>query len=67
MADVIFYEKTGCAGNARQKALLIAAGHQVESRDLRQHFWSNLRLLEFLADSAGRAVVQPLGTCDQVR
>ena len=50
MADVIFYEKTGCAGNARQKALLIAAGHQVESRDLRQHFWSNLRLLEFLAD-----------------
>ncbi len=65
MADVIFYEKSGCAGNARQKALLIAAGHQVESRDLRQHFWSNLRLLEFRP--AGRAVVQPLGTGDQVR
>ena len=50
MADVIFYEKTGCAGNARQKALLVASGHQLVVRDLRGQFWSNVRLLEFLAD-----------------
>ena len=34
MADVIFYEKPGCGGNARQKALLAASGHRVESRSL---------------------------------
>lgn len=27
MAHLVFYEKPGCAGNARQKALLRAAGH----------------------------------------
>jgi len=50
MAEIIFYEKTGCAGNARQKALLVASGHQLVVRDLRGQFWSNVRLLEFLAD-----------------
>jgi hypothetical protein len=35
MAEVIFYEKAGCAGNARQKALLRASGHQLVVRDLR--------------------------------
>ena len=34
MADVIFWEKPGCAGNARQKALLAAAGHRLKVRDL---------------------------------
>jgi nitrogenase-associated protein len=50
MAEIIFYEKAGCAGNARQKALLVASGHQLVVRDLRGQFWSNVRLLEFLAD-----------------
>lgn len=50
MAEVIFFEKAGCAGNARQRELLIAAGHRLDVRDLRQHFWSNVRLLEFLGD-----------------
>ncbi|TMQ75917.1 ArsC/Spx/MgsR family protein [Candidatus Accumulibacter phosphatis] len=50
MAEVVFYEKAGCAGNARQKALLVAAGHQLVVRDLRDQFWSNVRLLEFLGD-----------------
>jgi hypothetical protein len=39
MAAVAFYEKAGCAGNARQKALLGASGHQLEVRDLRKPFW----------------------------
>ncbi|MBN8456048.1 ArsC/Spx/MgsR family protein [Accumulibacter sp.] len=50
MARVTFFEKSGCAANARQKALLLAAGHELDVRDLRRHFWSNLRLLEFFAD-----------------
>ncbi len=40
MANVIFYEKPGCAGNARQKALLRASGHQVDARDLLSEPWS---------------------------
>lgn len=40
MAQVIFYEKPGCAGNAKQKALLIASGHQVDARNLLTEPWS---------------------------
>jgi nitrogenase-associated protein len=50
VTDVIFYEKTGCSGNARQKAALEAAGHRVEARDLRDVAWSRARLLTFLGD-----------------
>lgn len=49
MATVIFHEKSGCSGNARQKALLAAAGHQLQVRDLRQTAWTNTQLLAFLA------------------
>ena len=34
MATVIFYEKPGCVGNAKQKRLLADAGHEVVPRDL---------------------------------
>ncbi|MFH1873204.1 MAG: ArsC/Spx/MgsR family protein [Pseudomonadota bacterium] len=47
MATITFYEKTGCAGNARQKSLLTASGHEVLARDLRHKAWTNLALLEF--------------------
>ncbi len=47
MAHVTFFEKTGCAGNARQKKLLEASGHQVLARDLRHEAWTNMALLEF--------------------
>jgi len=40
MAIVMFWEKPGCAGNARQKSLLSASGHSVQTRDLRQEPWS---------------------------
>jgi nitrogenase-associated protein len=49
MASVIFLEKTGCAGNAKQKALLIASGHEVQAQDLRSKAWTNTALLDFLA------------------
>ncbi len=48
MATVTFYEKSGCSGNARQKALLEAAGHTVIARDLREVSWTSARLRDFL-------------------
>ncbi|ODR97157.1 hypothetical protein AUC70_12865 [Methyloceanibacter stevinii] len=40
MAKVIFYEKPGCGGNARQKALLKASGHELDVRDLLSEAWT---------------------------
>ncbi len=48
MAIVTFYEKPGCRGNLRQKALLAAAGHIVEARNLQTEPWSAEGLLAFL-------------------
>ncbi|EIZ79693.1 hypothetical protein WSK_1773 [Novosphingobium sp. Rr 2-17] len=45
--DVRFYEKPGCVTNKRQKALLIAAGHAVEARDLLAEPWTAGRLMAF--------------------
>ncbi len=47
MATVVFYEKPGCAGNARQKALLVASGHTVEPRNLLTAPWSAATLRPF--------------------
>ncbi|WP_210756771.1 hypothetical protein [Caldichromatium japonicum] len=55
MAKVIFYEKPGCSGNARQKALLEAAGHSVEARDLLAKCWTRMELVSFFA---GRPVAE---------
>lgn len=49
MAVVIFYEKPGCSGNARQKALLQAAGHTVQARNLLATPWQRTQLLSFFA------------------
>lgn len=49
MAVVTFFEKPGCQGNARQKALLEAAGHQVLARSLKGEPWTAETLLAFLA------------------
>lgn len=48
MAQLIFYEKPGCGGNARQKSLLRSAGHTLEVRDLLTHPWDRRQLLAFL-------------------
>ncbi len=50
MAKVIFYEKPGCSGNERQKALLVRAGHQLDVRDLLTHPWTEAELAAFLVD-----------------
>jgi nitrogenase-associated protein len=50
MATVIFYEKPGCAGNARQKRLLADAGHTIEPRNLLTEPWTAQSLRPFFGD-----------------
>lgn len=49
MTDIVFYEKPGCGGNARQRALLEAAGHTLQRRNLLTATWTRETLLPFLA------------------
>jgi nitrogenase-associated protein len=48
MAHIRFYEKPGCATNARQKAMLAKAGHTVEALNLIAEPWTAERLGAFL-------------------
>ena len=50
MAHVTFWGKPGCAGNARQIALLRASGHTLDVRDLRTEPWTDTRLRRFFGD-----------------
>lgn len=50
MAAIVFYEKPGCAGNARQKGLLVAAGHTLAVRDLLREPWRPETLRPFFGD-----------------
>jgi nitrogenase-associated protein len=54
MANVIFYEKPGCAGNARQKALLLASGHKVDARNLMAEPWSVSSLRPYFGEKPVR-------------
>ena len=50
MAHVIFYEKPGCGGNARQKALLLASGHRVDARNMMTEAWCVSSLRPFFGE-----------------
>jgi nitrogenase-associated protein len=50
MADVIFWEKPGCAGNARQKALLVRSGHRLDIRNLLGEAWTAAELRAFFGE-----------------
>jgi nitrogenase-associated protein len=50
MARVDFYEKPGCGGNARQKALLAASGHEVVTHNLLATPWTAARLRSFFGE-----------------
>lgn len=49
MTQLVFFEKPGCGGNARQRALLQGAGHTLERRNLLTAHWTRERLLDFFA------------------
>ena len=55
VARIDFYEKRGCGGNARQKALLVASGHEVVTHDLLATAWTASRLRAFFG---GRPVAE---------
>lgn len=59
MATVIFYEKPGCATNARQKQVLKAAGHMLVVRDLLSEPWTAERLRPFFGDAPVAAWFNP--------
>jgi nitrogenase-associated protein len=48
MTHIVFFEKPGCGGNARQRVALLAAGHTLEQRNLLTAHWTRQSLLEFL-------------------
>ncbi len=50
MVQIIFYEKPGCINNAKQKALLKAAGHKVIAYDLLKTPWTVSSLRPFFGD-----------------
>ena len=50
MARVIFYEKPGCINNAKQKALLWSAGHEVVAHNLLKTPWTVASLRPFFGD-----------------
>ncbi|BCR06542.1 hypothetical protein DESUT3_36110 [Desulfuromonas versatilis] len=47
MARIIFWEKPGCKGNARQKEILLASGHELEVRNLLTEPWTQETLAQF--------------------
>jgi nitrogenase-associated protein len=49
MTHIVFYEKPGCGGNARQRDALVAAGHTLERRNVLTAHWTPDTLLAFLA------------------
>jgi nitrogenase-associated protein len=55
MAAIVFWEKPGCQGNARQKEILCASGHEVEVRDLLSEPWDAANLAQFFG---GRPVTE---------
>lgn len=50
MAIIVFYEKPGCANNARQKKVLATAGHEVRACDLLTEPWTPRRLQAFFEE-----------------
>jgi nitrogenase-associated protein len=48
MTHLVFFEKPGCGGHARQRATLEAAGHTLERCNLLTAPWTPESLLTFL-------------------
>lgn len=50
MAKIIFFEKTGCKNNTKQKQILQYNGHDVEAIDIINYQWTKQELLAFFYD-----------------
>jgi nitrogenase-associated protein len=49
MSHIVFFEKPGCGGNAKQKQWLLDAGHTLDVRSLLAEPWTADALLAWLA------------------
>lgn len=58
-SKVIFYEKTGCSGNARQKALLREHGVSLEVRSILDTKWDQPTLEAFFEGLMPQEMVNP--------
>ena len=67
MATIVFFEKPGCAANARQKQQLERAGHTVVARSLLTEPWTAERLRGFFGDVASERLVQRCGAAREIR
>lgn len=56
---VIFYEKTGCAGNARQKSLLKKHGVELEVRSMLDTPWTKESLAPFFEGLEVEQIINP--------
>ncbi|KHG35108.1 MULTISPECIES: ArsC/Spx/MgsR family protein [unclassified Sulfurospirillum] len=56
---IVFYEKTGCSGNARQKALLREYGIEIEVRSLLETPWDKPTLEAFFEGLTPREMLNP--------
>lgn len=59
MASVTFFEKPGCATNARQRHMLESAGHQLVVRNLLAQPWSAAELRSYFASLPVKAWFNP--------
>lgn len=59
MSALVFYEKPGCIGNARQKKLLVGLGHRLEVRDLLRTAWDAHDLAGYFAGMPVREWFNP--------
>lgn len=50
MSAIVFWEKPGCQGNAKQKEILRASGHELEVRDLLTEQWDAASLALFFGE-----------------
>lgn len=50
MSEVLYFEKSGCINNRRQKVLLEALGHTVHARNLLTEPWSMAELRSYFGD-----------------
>lgn len=58
-SKVIFYEKTGCSGNARQKALLKEHGVSLEVRSILDTPWDKTTLETFFEGLTPEEMINP--------
>lgn len=59
MTTLVFYEKTGCITNSKQKALLRKAGIDFRTESLLDVPWTPERLAPFFADRPVREWINP--------